>query len=129
MNRKSELIRNICKLILKDPVSLPCSHAVCVEHLRDGPVKNGSIQCLKCEKDFDLPRSGSEANMTLAKLILNIESGECLQTLNAHSGWIRGLVFLPNGNLVSCSYDKAIKVWDLDRGECTKNNIRSFTWS
>ena len=71
MNRKSELICNICKLILKDPVSLPCSHAVCIGHLRDGTVKNGSIQCLKCEKDFDVPRSGFEANSALANLLAN----------------------------------------------------------
>ena len=52
--------------------------------------------------------------------IWNIESGECLQTLNGHSRWIHCLVYLPNGNLVSCSWDKTIKVWDLARGECIK---------
>ena len=71
MNRKSDLICNICKFILKDPVTLPCSHAVCVEHLRDSTVKNDSIQCLKCEKDFDVPRNGFEANLTLANLLAN----------------------------------------------------------
>ena len=47
-----------------------------------------------------------------------IESGECLQTLNGHSGGIYCLVYLPNGNLASCSNDATIKVWDLVRGEC-----------
>ena len=71
MNRKSELICDICKFILKDPVSLPCSHTVCFEHLRDGTVKNGSIRCLKCEKDFYVPRNGFEANSALANLLAN----------------------------------------------------------
>ena len=54
--------------------------------------------------------------------IWNIESGEYLQTLNGHSGWIRGLVYLPNRNLVSSSSDnaKTIKVWDLGIGKCKK---------
>ena len=69
MNRKSELICNICKLILKDPVSLPCLHAICVEHLRDGTAKNGSIRCLKCEKDFDVPGSGFAANSALVNFL------------------------------------------------------------
>ena len=35
---------------------------------------------------------------------------------------IKGLVCLPNGNLVSCeNKDDAIKVWDIERGECLKN--------
>ena len=51
--------------------------------------------------------------------IWNIESGdECLQTLNDRFGWIRGLVYLPNVNLVSCYLDTTIKIWDLVRGEC-----------
>ena len=73
MNRKSELICNICKLILKDPVSLPCSHAVCAEHFRDGTSKNGMIKCLICLIDFDVPTSGFEANLALTNL-LNSES-------------------------------------------------------
>ena len=41
-----------------------------------------------------------------------------MHTLIGHLNWIYGLAYLPNGNLVSCSYDASIKVWDLARGEC-----------
>ena len=52
MSLKSEVTCNICKLVLKDPVTLPCSSSICVEHLRDGTTKDGIIKCLKCGKDF-----------------------------------------------------------------------------
>ena len=48
-----------------------------------------------------------------------MESGDYLQTLNCHLDSISsGLVCLPNGNLVSGSKDKTLKVWDLNSGEC-----------
>ena len=50
--------------------------------------------------------------------IWDLDSGACLQTLNGHLDSIDGLVCLPNGNLVSCSYDKTLNVWDLNSGEC-----------
>ena len=53
---KSVMICNICKMVLSDsPISLPCTHAVCAEHLQqiegDG---TGSIRCEDCEKKYDL---------------------------------------------------------------------------
>ena len=53
--------------------------------------------------------------------IWNIESGECLKTLSDNISYIRGLVYLPNGNIVSCSEDATIKVWDLAKGVCIKS--------
>jgi WD40 repeat protein len=39
------------------------------------------------------------------------------QTINAHSDWVRCLSFTPDGTkLVSGSFDKTIKVWQLDTG-------------
>ena len=49
---------NICKLVLKDPVLLPCLSAICNGHLTDGTAKNGSIRCTKCDKDFEVSESG-----------------------------------------------------------------------
>ncbi len=40
------------------------------------------------------------------------------QTIHAHGDWVRCLSFTPNGvQLVSGSFDKTIKVWQLDTGE------------
>jgi WD40 repeat protein/uncharacterized membrane-anchored protein YhcB (DUF1043 family) len=39
------------------------------------------------------------------------------QTINAHTDWVRCLSFTPDGGkLVSGSFDKTIKLWQLDRG-------------
>ena len=59
MSFKAELICNICKLVLSStPVLLPCSSAVCGEHLRDGTIKEGSIRCLECVQEFEVPQCG-----------------------------------------------------------------------
>ena len=63
---KSEMTCNICKLILKNPVSLPCSSSICGDHMVDGTAKNRVITCLECEKDFDVPSRGFEANLAMA---------------------------------------------------------------
>ena len=68
MSLKSELTCNICKLVLEGPVSLPCLSAICGEHLRDGTAKNEVIKCMKCEKDFEVSRSG----FTPIKIVDNI---------------------------------------------------------
>jgi WD40 repeat protein len=40
------------------------------------------------------------------------------QTINAHSDWVRCLSFTPDGDkLVSGSFDKTIKLWQLDTGK------------
>ena len=71
------------------------------------------VDSLKCLHSNRLA-SGSKGDIK----IWNLESKECLQTLDGHSSWISDFVYLPNGNLVSCSLDKTFKVWDLTRGEC-----------
>ena len=44
-------------------------------------------------------------------------TGECLQTLVGHEALVRALSFdLRSGHLVSASYDKTVKLWDLRTG-------------
>ncbi|MBO9480372.1 hypothetical protein [Salinisphaera sp. G21_0] len=38
-----------------------------------------------------------------------------VMTLNGHTGWVTCVTILPDGRLVSCSYDGTIKVWDLSK--------------
>ena len=61
------------------------------------------------------------ASGTLSEIkIWNISDGICIKSLIGHTNFVRDLVLLPNGSLVSCSQDKTIKVWDLEKGICTK---------
>ena len=83
---------------------------VCLNTLR------GHQYGIICIKNLTANRIASGSCLYIK--IWDIESGECLQTLNGHAGGIYGLVYLPNGNLASCSNDTTIKVWDLVRGEC-----------
>ena len=64
MSLKTEMICNICKLILKDPVSLPCSSAICSGHLSEP-----SIRCLECEKEFEVPQNGFPPNKMASNIL------------------------------------------------------------
>jgi len=44
-------------------------------------------------------------------------TGECIRTLLGHDALVRALALDPaSGRLVSASYDKVVKVWDLRTG-------------
>ena len=47
-----------------------------------------------------------------------MESGECVKTLQEHSECVFRLQALESGELISCSRDKTIKIWDLNEGSC-----------
>jgi WD40 repeat protein/transcriptional regulator with XRE-family HTH domain len=48
----------------------------------------------------------------------------CVQTLAAHSHWVNGLAFAPDGTqFASASYDGTVKVWDVASGRC----LETFT--
>lgn len=49
--------------------------------------------------------------------IWSASTGECLRTLVGHEALVRALSFdVRSGRLVSASYDKSVKVWDLCSG-------------
>jgi len=49
--------------------------------------------------------------------VWNASTGECLRTLVGHDSLVRALALDPaSGRLVSASYDKVVKVWDLRTG-------------
>jgi WD40 repeat protein len=59
--------------------------------------------------------SGSEGKIS----IWHVETGQNLLSINAHEGHIMGLVFTNDSKkLISCSFDKNLKVWDVDNGNC-----------
>jgi WD40 repeat protein len=47
--------------------------------------------------------------------IWDYEMGACLKTIiNAHSSWINYLLVLPTGDVLSCSNDTTLKLWNLE---------------
>jgi len=52
------------------------------------------------------------------------KTSECIQTLSGHSGWINSIeiIFDSENQLLSCSHDKTVKLWNLVDGTC----IRTF---
>ena len=49
--------------------------------------------------------------------VWNALTGECIRTLVGHDSLVRALALDPaSGRLVSASYDKVVKVWDLRTG-------------
>ena len=57
-----------------------------------------------------------------------MDSGECVKTLNGHSKWIWRLEQLESGELVSCSWDNTIKMWDLSEGTCIRALVGHIDW-
>ena len=57
--------------------------------------------------------------------IWDLESGECLKTLEDHDDWVRSILLIQNNKFISGSLDGRIKIWDLNSYECLitlKNN-------
>ena len=53
--------------------------------------------------------------------VWNYETGECLNTLEGHSSWIKSLAHIENTKLiVSGSGDRTINIWDYESSECTR---------
>ncbi|MBN2575032.1 MAG: WD40 repeat domain-containing protein, partial [Deltaproteobacteria bacterium] len=49
------------------------------------------------------------------------ERSACLRTLEGHTSWVRAVALLPDGKCaVSGSYDKKLKLWDIETGKCLR---------
>ena len=68
--------------------------------------------------------------------IWDASSGECLQTLEGHSGWVGSVAFShDSARLASASDDNTVKIWDASSGECLQtleghsDRVRSVAFS
>ena len=64
MSLKSDMICNICKLFLKNPITLPCFCVVCNEHS-----VGSTITCVTCDTDFDIPKNGFVSNKMATSIL------------------------------------------------------------
>ena len=75
-----------------------------------------------------LPSGGDDQNVR----VWDVKSGQCLKTLQGHTGWIRSVAFSPDGSVVvSGSEDRTVCVWDRNSGQCllTLQGHHSSVWS
>ncbi|TFK31228.1 hypothetical protein BDQ12DRAFT_694405 [Crucibulum laeve] len=86
------------------------------ERLRTFEGHDRGLACIEFKDDLIV--SGS--NDCMIKL-WSATTGECLRTLVGHDALVRALSFDPrSGRLVSASYDKTVKVWDLGSGKMVR---------
>ncbi|GJN78789.1 hypothetical protein PLIIFM63780_002298 [Purpureocillium lilacinum] len=68
--------------------------------------------------DSTLVASGSD-DETIR--LWRVATGECVQTLEGHDGWVRSVAFSPDSTLVaSGSGDETIRLWRVATGECVQ---------
>eukprot|EP01102_Stenamoeba_stenopodia_P005617 TRINITY_DN16360_c0_g1_i1.p1 TRINITY_DN16360_c0_g1~~TRINITY_DN16360_c0_g1_i1.p1 ORF type:complete len:391 (+),score=81.02 TRINITY_DN16360_c0_g1_i1:63-1235(+) len=59
--------------------------------------------------------------------IWDVAAGECLQVLTGHKNRVRGLVEVSDGTLLSGSWDKTIKVWNINNVNSNNKNDNNHT--
>ena len=83
------------------------------------------------KKDFDISSFGALDLMNLNRYLASssfdktiklwdLETSECIRTLEGHTDKIQCMDVLENGHLISGSYDKSLKVWNPNDGVCLK---------
>ena len=50
--------------------------------------------------------------------IYSIQSGKLIYTLQGHENYIAEIIIMNDGRLLSSSFDKCLRVWDLEQGKC-----------
>lgn len=86
------------------------------ERLRTFEGHDRGLACIEFKDDLIV--SGS--NDCKIK-VWSASTGECLRTLVGHEALVRALSFDPrSGRLVSASYDKTVKLWDLGSGKMVR---------
>lgn len=98
------------------------------EALKNTIQTNDSFLCLTVLKNDDLAIGENGNNYDI--VIRNYRNGIVKTRLSGHKLSVFQIVELPDGNLVSCSSDKTIKVWNLTTGTILKSISHSdFVYS
>ena len=86
--KKDQLVCQICKKILAEPIDLPCHCTICHAHLSDDSVtKDGILKCVPCEKEFVARNVEINVNK-YAQMILDtnfyLSEQDCMLSQNIH---------------------------------------------
>jgi hypothetical protein len=84
-----------------------------------------SISCVSVTPDGRCAVSASDDNtlrvwdLESGRCLRTLESGQCLRTLVGQGGSVNTASVTPDGRrVVSASYDKSLRMWDLESGQC-----------
>ncbi|CAF1039001.1 unnamed protein product, partial [Brachionus calyciflorus] len=75
------------------------------------------IQCMTALRNDDLA-IGYDGTGEI--LIRSSENGQIKKSLIGHDSVVYQIIELPNNDLISCSYDKSVKVWNVSNGNLIK---------
>ena len=57
-----------CKMILQNPITLPCGESLCLKHLESF---NDQFKCFLCDEEHQMPKNGFKINKTINLLLEN----------------------------------------------------------
>lgn len=80
---------------------------------------NENLFCLTVLKNDDLAIGQNDYPFDI--IIRNSQDGLVKNKLVGHKSTVYQIIELPNGNLVSCSFDKTVKVWNILNGAMIKS--------
>ena len=60
-----------CKLILDNPVTMPCGNSICKHHLEQFEQSNQKCNCFFCGEQHEIPKNGFGVNIALLTIIQN----------------------------------------------------------
>ena len=84
-----------------------------------------TIACVAISPDNQILVGGSWQKIW----VWNLQTGELLRTIDAHSHWVLSVAINRDGNtLVSSSADTTIKVWDLSKGSLIRKINAHSNW-
>ena len=85
------------------------------------------LRCLSISPDGQRIVTGSTDHKIR---ILNVETGECIDTLSGHESWVASVAFSPNGKLIvsGSSQDHSIRLWNVETGECIDTLSGHESW-
>jgi WD40 repeat protein len=79
------------------------------------------VRTIPCEgrvRDMTVLENGLLASCDDKNVRLWTQDGVCVLTLEGHTAAVSCVALLPDGRLVSGSYDNTVRVWDIESGAC-----------